>query len=58
MSKADKEKQTEDKVEQVNEFESLILISPSGHKYELTVSDSGNLKVTYRPKEEKANDDR
>jgi len=33
------------------EFESLILVSPSGYQYELTVSDSGNLNVEFKPDE-------
>lgn len=26
----------------------LVLVSPSGHKYELTVTDSGNLNVSLK----------
>ena len=33
------------------ELKSLVLVSPSGHKYEVTVSDSGNLVVTYKANE-------
>ena len=28
---------------------SLTLVSPGGHKYEISVSDSGNLNVSYKP---------
>ncbi|MEW5321334.1 hypothetical protein V2J23_04100 [Geobacillus thermoleovorans] len=38
--------QAENRVE--NELKSLVLVSPSGHKYEVTVSDSGNLIVKYK----------
>ena len=36
------------------EHKSVTLISPSGHKYELGVSDSGNLFVAYKPEQEKS----
>ncbi|MGJ3203715.1 hypothetical protein [Geobacillus subterraneus] len=38
--------QAENRVEK--ELKSLVLVSPSGHKYEVTVSDSGNLMVKYK----------
>lgn len=37
---------TEKRVEK--ELKSLVLVSPSGHKYEVTVSDTGNLMVKYK----------
>lgn len=30
------------------ELKSLVLVSPSGHKYEVTVSDAGSLIVAYK----------
>jgi hypothetical protein len=30
----------------------LVLLSPGGHKYELSVSDSGNVVVTYKTEED------
>lgn len=30
------------------ELKCLVLVSPSGHKYEVTVSDAGNLMVKYK----------
>ncbi|ESU71176.1 hypothetical protein TGS27_2600 [Geobacillus stearothermophilus] len=30
------------------ELKCLVLVSPSGHKYEVTVSDAGSLIVAYK----------
>jgi hypothetical protein len=30
------------------EVESLVLVSPSGHKYEICVTDSGTITTTYK----------
>ncbi|WP_167578101.1 hypothetical protein [Ammoniphilus sp. YIM 78166] len=35
-------------VENQKEFERFVLISPGGHKYEVSVTDSGNLMVKYK----------
>jgi hypothetical protein len=41
------------KIVSKKEIEKLIMVSPSGHKYEVTVSDSGSLIVTLAEKDEK-----
>lgn len=34
--------------EKAQEIESLILVSPAGHKYEISVSDAGTLITTLK----------
>lgn len=36
--------------------ESIVLVSPGGHKYEVTVSDAGNLQVAHKAPKDKGDD--
>lgn len=40
-----------EKKQSAKEYEALMLVSPGGYKYELTVTDSGNLDVKFRGKD-------